>query len=218
MVNLPTDTAPTTAPPRDLPVAAAPHGARSPTGHRAARALVLADPPAAVRSGWVFRWRGAPVSRPWRYALPSLVTALGLVAGLAGAALLPSLGGALLLVVSLLLDGCDGAIARRLGASTALGGAFDLSSDHVIAVAVAWATWPRPVAAGLSAALAVLVTVAPSVAPLRRVSGRVPVCAAALAWCWHSGAWSAAATPGELAALGLVAAALGAGVLRARRS
>lgn len=204
-----TDTAPTTAPPRDLPVAAAPHGARSPIGHRAARALVLADPPAAPRSRRASRWR---------YALPSLVTALGLVAGLAGAALLPSLGGALLLVVSLLLDGCDGAIARRLGASTALGGAFDLSSDHVIAVAVAWASWPRPVAAGLSAALAVLVTLAPSVAPLRRVSGRVPVCAAALAYAWHSGAWSAAATPGELAALGLVAAALGAGVLRARRS
>jgi len=209
VVNLPADTAPSSAPPpRDLPVAAAPHGARSPTGHRAARALVLADPPAAPRSC------GAP---RWRYALPSLVTALGLVAGLAGAALLPSLGGALLLVVSLLLDGCDGAIARRLGASTALGGAFDLSSDHVIAVAVAWASWPRPVAAGLSAALAVLVTLAPSVAPLRRVSGRVPVCAAALAYAWHSGAWSAAATPGELAALGLVAAALGAGVLHARR-
>lgn len=204
------DTAPTSAPPRDPPVAAAPHGARSPLGHRAARAIVLADPPAAVRSCGASRWR---------YALPSLVTALGLVAGLAGAALLPSLAGALLLVLSLLLDGCDGAIARRLGASTALGGRWDLIADSTVALAVTWATWPGAVAAAVSAFLAAATTFAPcyGARPLR-VSGRVTVSAAALVCSWRTGAWSRAATPGELAALGALAVVLAVAVLFARRS
>lgn len=205
------DTAPTTAPPpRDLAVAAAPHGARSPlaAAHPAALVRAATFPPCAIRPRWVLRWRGAPLPpRPWRYLLPSAVTLAGLVSALAGALLLPSLEGALLLVLSLLLDEVDGAVARRLNACTLFGARLDNRADLFVAASVAWATWPGPVAAAVSGLLAVAVTVVPEVTRLP-VSGRIYVTVAALVWCWRSGAWRTAASPGELAAL-----ALGAGVL-----
>ena len=76
----------------------------------------------------------------WNYlqsgkvALPSLVTLAGLALGVVGVRLRPSPAGVALLVAGWALDGVDGALARRLDAVTARGGAIDLAAD----VGLAW--------------------------------------------------------------------------------
>ena len=76
----------------------------------------------------------------WNFAhsgkqvLPSLVTLLGLALGVVGLRLWPSPAGVLLLLAGWACDGVDGALARRLGAVTARGGALDLAAD----VGLAW--------------------------------------------------------------------------------
>lgn len=76
----------------------------------------------------------------WNYlhsgkvALPSFVTLLGLALGVLGVRLWPSPAGVLLLLCGWACDGVDGALARRLGAVTARGGALDLAAD----VGLAW--------------------------------------------------------------------------------
>jgi hopanoid biosynthesis associated radical SAM protein HpnJ len=72
---------------------------------------------------------------------PNAVTALSLLVGLGGAALLASatwsvaLLGAALLWVSCILDGCDGEVARLTMSTSRWGARFDLATDHVVHLA-----------------------------------------------------------------------------------
>ena len=65
--------------------------------------------------------------------LPSLVTLLGLLLGLVGLLLGPSLAGLLALGAGLGCDVLDGQIARRLRLVTALGEHFDRTTDTLLA-------------------------------------------------------------------------------------
>jgi phosphatidylglycerophosphate synthase len=72
---------------------------------------------------------------------PNAVTALSLVVGLGGAALLASadwsaaLFGVALLWVSCILDGCDGEVARLKMLTSRWGARFDIATDHVVHLA-----------------------------------------------------------------------------------
>jgi phosphatidylglycerophosphate synthase len=72
---------------------------------------------------------------------PNLITGVGAVVGLAGAALLgvgaSSLAvlGAIFLWVSCILDGCDGEVARLKLLSSPFGARFDVATDNVVHVA-----------------------------------------------------------------------------------
>jgi phosphatidylglycerophosphate synthase len=82
---------------------------------------------------------------------PNAITAAATLVGLAGAACLaaPSrafqLAGAVLFVVSTILDGCDGEVARLSFTSSALGHKLDLIGDNLVNAAVflgiGWSTW-----------------------------------------------------------------------------
>ncbi len=77
----------------------------------------------------------APLAKPLRHVSPSTVSLLGLVTGLAAAA--AAYLGAYWLALALwlvnrVLDGLDGEIARTHGASTDLGGLYDLVADFVV--------------------------------------------------------------------------------------
>jgi len=73
--------------------------------------------------------------------VPNAITALSLVVGLGGAALLASahwseaLLGAVCLWVSCILDGCDGEVARLKMLTSRWGGRFDIATDHVVHLA-----------------------------------------------------------------------------------
>lgn len=195
MVNSTADTAPTRTPrlqaaAHPAAIALAPHGARA------------GFPPAPIVPRSAPWWRRAP---SWRLAAPSALTAAGLLLGLVGATLLPSPAGALCLGLALFLDVADGCTARRLGASTAAGARFDLATDVALAHCIAWAAWPRAVAAVVSAALVAVVVFARG----RRVSGRVAVSVAAIVWSWRWGGWTVAPDAVAAWAAGLSAAALG---------
>jgi phosphatidylglycerophosphate synthase len=87
----------------------------------------------------------------WRWLTPNLVTTLGNVAKLAGAALLVvdhrehAVAAALAIQVGLLLDHLDGTIARYRGCGTAFGAFYDKVSDAVTWLAitggVGWAAY-----------------------------------------------------------------------------
>jgi hopanoid biosynthesis associated radical SAM protein HpnJ len=72
---------------------------------------------------------------------PNAVTALSLVVGLGGTALLASadwsaaLFGVALLWVSCILDGCDGEVARLKMLTSRWGARFDIATDHVVHLA-----------------------------------------------------------------------------------
>ena len=73
---------------------------------------------------------------------PNGITALSLVVGLVGAALLASpaywvaLPGAALLVACCVLDGCDGEVARLKLRSTPFGARFDVIADNIVHLAI----------------------------------------------------------------------------------
>ncbi len=87
----------------------------------------------------------------WRWLTPNLVTTLGNVAKLAGAALLVvdhreyAVAAAVAIQVGLLLDHLDGTIARYRGCGTTFGAFYDKVSDAVtwlaITGAVGWAAY-----------------------------------------------------------------------------
>ncbi len=72
---------------------------------------------------------------------PNAITALSLVVGLGGAALLASaswsaaLLGAALLWASCILDGCDGEVARLKMLTSRWGARFDIATDHILHLA-----------------------------------------------------------------------------------
>jgi len=72
---------------------------------------------------------------------PNDITALSLIVGLVGAALLAqptwgiALGGALALWVSCILDGCDGEVARIKLLTSASGARFDAAADNIVHLA-----------------------------------------------------------------------------------
>lgn len=80
---------------------------------------------------------------------PNVMTLASILVGLAGAACLAdgryewSVAGAALFVISTILDGCDGEIARLTFRQSKAGGLFDLVGDNVVYVsifsAIAWA-------------------------------------------------------------------------------
>lgn len=65
--------------------------------------------------------------------VPSLVTLLGLLLGVVGLLLGPSLAGLLALGAGLGCDVLDGQMARRLGLVTRFGACFDLTADTLLA-------------------------------------------------------------------------------------
>ena len=73
--------------------------------------------------------------------VPNVITALSLILGLGGAALLASarwstaLLGAACLWASCILDGCDGEVARLKMLTSRWGGRFDIATDHVVHLA-----------------------------------------------------------------------------------
>src|SRR5262249_36636576 len=68
---------------------------------------------------------------------PNAITALSLLVGVGGAAVLAQVGraaavvGAALLWLAAVLDGCDGEVARLKLLTSRWGGRFDLATDHV---------------------------------------------------------------------------------------
>ncbi len=68
--------------------------------------------------------------------VPSLVTLVGLLLGVVGLLVGPSLAGLLALGAGLGCDVLDGQIARRLGLVTVFGGAFDATADTLLAGAM----------------------------------------------------------------------------------
>jgi phosphatidylglycerophosphate synthase len=97
---------------------------------------------------------------PWlvrRGLSPNTITLVATAVGLAGAALLasqsylPILAGALLFIVSTILDGCDGEVARLSFTSSELGRRLDLVCDNVVNaavfIAIGWSAIHAPDAA-----------------------------------------------------------------------
>jgi phosphatidylglycerophosphate synthase len=88
--------------------------------------------------------------------IPNVLTVLGLVAGVVGVALWPHLDGAVLMVVSLVLDALDGHTARALGAASFIGADLDWAADVALSQAITWRALSPPAAAAVSIWLALL--------------------------------------------------------------
>lgn len=87
-----------------------------------------------------------------RYTAPTTITIVGYVLGLLGIAHGVAHGYPLL-IASVLCDLADGAVARRLGAVTVLGGEIDLSVDTLLAHGLLWVTLPGEMAPCISVLL-----------------------------------------------------------------
>jgi phosphatidylglycerophosphate synthase len=120
-----------------------------------------------------------------RWAIPSAVTGLGLVFGLAGVVLYPDPLAIVLLALGIVADEVDGRLARYLGTCTTFGARFDWSVDCVLAVLLAWRVLPAPLAAVACGALAVWWAYARNGERLR-VSGRAAMTALAV-WMFFAG-------------------------------
>ena len=110
---------------------------------------------------------------------PSAVTALGLLLGLVGVLTWPTSTAPAALIGSLLCDGADGALARRLHAATPAGAEFDLSVDCLLAYLITWTVLDGPMRIFATVALLSLQVFARLVS--LRFSGRFAMTVAVLA-------------------------------------
>jgi phosphatidylglycerophosphate synthase len=88
----------------------------------------------------------AAIDRIWfslTRSFPTLLTFLGLLFGIAGVVLFPSIYGVVLLVLSMCIDWIDGSLARTLKAETKLGSELDWTTDTAIAYSLAWKAFPQ---------------------------------------------------------------------------
>lgn len=90
-------------------------------------------------------WLARTSLTPNHITFASLLAGLGAAAAIAMGGYLPTLAGALLLVLSYVLDNCDGEIARLKSLSSELGMVFDSATDWVVHAAffaaLGWGTW-----------------------------------------------------------------------------